>query len=107
MNDEWMNVCPVENLPPGAHVIVDLDGIPVAVFNLNGEFFAIEDACTHDGAELANGRLDGDEIICPRHGARFCIRTGKVLSPPAYEDLTCFPVRMENGMIQVRDDRWN
>ncbi|MGZ8215504.1 MAG: Rieske 2Fe-2S domain-containing protein, partial [Methylosarcina sp.] len=49
----------------------------------------------------------GDEIICPRHGARFCVKTGEVKAPPAYEDIASFPVRIENGRVQVRDDRWD
>ncbi|MDD2767791.1 MAG: non-heme iron oxygenase ferredoxin subunit [Methylococcus sp.] len=106
MND-WIDVTPASGLADGAHAVADLDGIPVAVFNLDGEFYAIEDACTHDGAEIASGRLEKSEIVCPRHGARFCLKTGKVLAPPAYEDLTCFSVRVEDGMIQVRDARWD
>ena len=106
MND-WIDVAPAESLHEGEHVVVDLEGMEVAVFRLDGELYAIEDACTHDGAEIASGRLDGWEIICPRHGARFCIKTGKAMKAPAYEDLSCFPVRVENGVIQVRDDRWD
>ncbi len=56
---------------------------------------------------LPMGILDGDQIICPRHGARFCIKTGAVKSPPAYEDIACFPVRIENGQIQVKDEHWD
>ncbi|MDH3768790.1 MAG: ferredoxin, partial [Gammaproteobacteria bacterium] len=55
--------------------------------------------------ELTGGPIEGDEIICPRHGARFCLRTGAALTPPAYDDVTVFPVRVENGRIQVLDDR--
>jgi len=104
---DWIDVCKAEDLRPGEHVVVDLDGTAVAVFNLDGAFYAIEDVCTHDGAEIASGELDGDVIVCPRHGARFCIRTGEALTPPAYEDLHVFPVRVENGMVQTRDDRWD
>ncbi len=104
---DWIDVIPARELPPGQHVVVDLEGTEVAVFNLNGEFYALEDRCTHDGAEIASGELHGDAIVCPRHGARFCLKTGKVLSPPAYEDLHVFPVRVKNGMIQVYDDRWD
>lgn len=104
---DWIDVAPAGSLHEDEHVVVDLDGMNVAVFCLDGGLYAIEDACTHDGAEIASGRLDGAEIICPRHGARFCIKTGKVLKAPAYEDLACFPVRVENGVIQVRDDRWD
>lgn len=104
---DWIDIAPDGSLAEGEHVVVDVDGMEVAVFKLDGEYYAIEDACTHDGAEIASGRLDGCEIVCPRHGARFCLKTGKVLKAPAYEDLTCFSVRVENGVIQVRDDRWD
>lgn len=104
---DWIEVCSEKALPPGEHLVVDLDGIEVAVFNLDGNYYAIEDRCTHDGAEIASGALEGDAIVCPRHGARFCLKTGKALTPPAYEDLHVFPVRVENGLIQIRDDRWD
>lgn len=106
MVSDWIDVAPANSLDEGEHVVIDLEVMDVAIFNLDGEFYAIEDACTHDGAEISSGRLEGCEIVCPRHGARFCLKTGKVLKAPAYEDLSCFPVRVENGIIQVRDDRW-
>jgi 3-phenylpropionate/trans-cinnamate dioxygenase ferredoxin subunit len=77
------------------------------VFNLGGSYYAIENVCTHDGGILTGGDIDGDVIACPRHGARFCIRTGEVLSPPAYEDVATFPVRVDGGRVQVRDARWD
>jgi 3-phenylpropionate/trans-cinnamate dioxygenase ferredoxin subunit len=104
---DWIDVAPEGSLTNGEHVVVELDGVEVAVFMIDGRYYAIEDACTHDGAEIASGRLDGCEIVCPRHGARFCLKTGKVLAPPAYEDLATFPVRIEAGRIQVRDNRWD
>ena len=104
---DWIDVIDQNELADGENVVVDVYGTDVAVFKLDGEFYAIEDVCTHDGAEIASGRLEGDEIICPRHGARFCIKTGAVKSAPAYEDIACFPVRIENGRVQVRDDRWD
>lgn len=100
---EWIDVCREGSLADGEHVVVDVEDIPVAVFRIDGEYYAIEDACTHDGAEIAGGTLYGCEISCPRHGARFCLKTGKVLSPPAYEDLVCYPVRVADGRIQVGD----
>jgi len=104
---EWVDVASVDELKPGGCKVVDADGTAIAVFNIDGGFFAIEDVCTHDGGELACGTLEGDQIICPRHGARFCVRTGEALSAPAYEATAKLPVRVENGMVQVRDDRWD
>jgi 3-phenylpropionate/trans-cinnamate dioxygenase ferredoxin subunit len=102
---EWIDVCSQNALADGQNVVVDVDGTEVAVFRIDGDFYAIEDVCTHDGAEIASGEVEGDEIICPRHGARFCIKTGAVKSPPAYEDIACFPVRIENGRVEVMDNR--
>jgi len=100
---EWVDVVDESALVNGEHVVVDVEGMEVAVFKIDGEYYAIEDVCTHDGAEIASGILDGDEIICPRHGARFCVKTGAVMSPPAYEDINCISVRIENKKIQVRN----
>jgi len=104
---DWVEVCPAAELAPGEHRVVDVDGTRVAVFNVAGAFHAIEDICTHDGGELTGGTVEGDEIICPRHGARFCIRTGEALTAPAYEPTAVLPVRVENGVVEVRDDRWD
>ncbi len=101
---EWIEIAPQPELPPGSRKVVSTEIGPIAVFNLDGECYAIADVCTHDGGELASGVRKGDQIVCPRHGARFCIRTGKVLSPPAYEDVETFPVRVSNGMLQVDID---
>ena len=98
---DWIEVAPAGSLAPGEHVIVDVNGVDVAVFNIEGEYLAIQDACTHDGTEIASGVIEGGEIVCPRHGARFCLRSGKVLAPPAYEDIDTYPVRVAEGRIQV------
>jgi 3-phenylpropionate/trans-cinnamate dioxygenase ferredoxin component len=106
MND-WVTVAPVGDLKPGTRQVVDVDGSQIVVFNLDGKYYAIEDVCTHDGGQLTGGEVEGDQIICPRHGARFCIRTGAALTAPAYEATATFPVRIENGVVQVRDNRWD
>ncbi len=98
---QWFDVAAEKELPPGSRRVVDAEGLQVAVFNLNGELYAIEDVCTHDGGDLASGAVEGDNIVCPRHGAKFCIRTGAVLSPPAYEDVNTFRVRVADGRVQV------
>ncbi|MDX1496746.1 MAG: non-heme iron oxygenase ferredoxin subunit [Salinisphaeraceae bacterium] len=104
---EWTDVAAEGDIRPGRCKIVDVDDAIIAVYNLDGEYHAIEDVCTHDGGELASGDVEDDVVICPRHGARFCIRNGRALTAPAYEDVPTFPVRVENGKIQVRDDRWD
>ena len=104
---DWVTVARVDELKPGARQLVDVDGSQLVVFNLEGKYYAIEDVCTHDGGQLTGGEVEGDQIICPRHGARFCIRTGAALTAPAYEPTATFPVRIENDEIQVRDNRWD
>lgn len=101
----WINIAPLAEFLPGTWRIVDAEGVSIAIFNLNGQFYAIENVCTHDGGTLTGGVIIDDEIICPRHGARFCIKTGAVTQPPAYEDLATFPVRIEHGIVQTRDNR--
>ncbi|MDQ6972719.1 MAG: non-heme iron oxygenase ferredoxin subunit [Mariprofundaceae bacterium] len=98
---EWIDVAAQAELGPGARRVVETEIGPIAVFNLAGGLFAIADICTHDGGELASGACEGDQIICPRHGARFCIRDGRALTPPAFEDIETFPVRISGGMVQV------
>jgi len=102
----WIEVIDENALADGENIVIDVDGTDIAVFKIEGGFYAIEDVCSHDGAEIASGELDGYEIICPRHGARFCVKTGAVKSPPAYENIEVFPVRIENGKVQVRDNRF-
>lgn len=104
---DWVTVAKAAELLPGTHKVADVDDVEIAVFNVDGEFYAIEDVCTHDGGVLTGGKVEGCEIECPRHGARFDIRTGAVLAPPAYEPVAVFPVRIENGLVQVKDDRWD
>lgn len=104
---DWQDVARVDELPPGVHRVVDVDGVMVAVFNVDGGYYAIEDVCTHDGGTLTGGSVAGEQIVCPRHGARFSIKTGAVLAPPAYEPINTFPVRVHAGRVQVRDARWD
>ena len=104
---DWVRVSRLNEFPPGSRRVVDVDGVMVAVFHLNEGLFAIEDVCTHDGGELASGELVGREIICPRHGARFDLQTGAVTAPPAYEPVATLPIRVEEGWVEVRDDRWD
>ena len=104
---EWVDVAAVDEVPNGDFRVVEVDGAMVAVFNLNGAYFAVDDICTHDGGSLGGGHVEGDEVVCPRHGARFRITTGEVTAPPACEALHRFPVRIRAQRIEVRDDRWD
>jgi len=101
---EWVDVGLLSELQVGMRKIISTDVGEIAVFNLAGEYYAIADICSHDGGELASGLCEGDEIICPRHGARFCIKNGKSLTPPAYEDIESFAVRIDGDVIQVDID---
>ncbi len=106
MND-WTRVAAADEIAEGGWRVVDMDGVQVAVIRSEGEFHAIEDVCTHDGGVLTGGKVCGMSIECPRHGARFDLRTGAVLCPPAYADATIFPIRIDDGVVFVRDDRWD
>ena len=103
----WIRVCAAGELLPGEFKVVYDGDVPIAVYNIDGELYAIEDVCTHDGGELAGGALVGYEVECPRHGARFDVRSGAVTAPPAYEPVARFPVKTEDGLVFTRDDRWD
>ncbi|HKL78399.1 MAG TPA: non-heme iron oxygenase ferredoxin subunit [Gammaproteobacteria bacterium] len=107
MAEDWVEVATTEELPPGQYVSVDVDDVQIAVFNCDGELFAIEDVCTHDYNQLTGGEMEGCQIACPRHGAKFDLRSGEAMTPPAYEAVDTFPVKVEYGCIYVRDDRWD
>ncbi len=103
---EFVRVAEKSSLPnSGDRIVVEVeDGLFVAVFNVGGSFYAIEDVCTHDDGPLAEGELDGYAIECPRHGARFDIRDGKVLSMPAIRPVPYYEVRVEGEDILIRLD---
>ena len=98
----WVTAAPAASIPPGDYATAEVDGVFVAIFNVAGEFLAVEDVCTHDGGGLAGGAVEGDQVICPRHGARFCLRTGRALSPPAYEPVRSYETRVVDGQVEVR-----
>jgi len=98
-----VTVCPVEELPPGEVKIVRDGSLAIGVFNVDGEYYAIEDRCSHDDGPLAEGDFEPDElvVICPRHGSRFDLRTGRPLSLPAYLPVETFEVKVEDGVVRV------
>jgi 3-phenylpropionate/trans-cinnamate dioxygenase ferredoxin subunit len=99
----FLDVCPVEELPPGEVKILHAGQVSVGVYNLDGEYFAIEDRCSHDDGPLCEGEFDAEAgvVICPRHGANFDIRSGRALTLPAYLPVDVYPVRVEDGMVKV------
>jgi 3-phenylpropionate/trans-cinnamate dioxygenase ferredoxin subunit len=105
--DDWIDVAATSDFPPGTCRTVDASGTPIAVFNAGGEYYAIEDRCTHEAETLSLGKVEDLEIICPRHQARFSLINGESLSPPAYEPVSTFPVRIVDGRVQVRDNRFD
>jgi 3-phenylpropionate/trans-cinnamate dioxygenase ferredoxin subunit len=94
------DVCAEGELAEGEHKLVDIGGgIEVAVFFCQSEYRAIEDVCTHDDGPLAEGEVEGCTVICPRHGARFDLRTGAALSLPAYRPVETYPVTVRDGRV--------
>jgi 3-phenylpropionate/trans-cinnamate dioxygenase ferredoxin subunit len=98
---EYLQIAPAGELPPGERLFVEMEGTPIVVFNVAGEFFAIADVCSHDYGPVGEGLLEGYNITCPRHGAQFDVRTGQVVQMPAVVDIPAYPVRVLDGMIQV------
>lgn len=94
-------VCPVEELPSGERLFIELGEDPVVILNINGDVYAIADICTHDDGPLGEGEIEDHEIICPRHGARFDIRSGDVLSLPAVKGVPSYPIRIRDGMVEI------
>ena len=101
---KWIDAGPITDLAEGQAISIAVGRRMIAVVRSGGAYFAIDDVCTHDGAELTGGAVEGTEIICPRHGARFCLKTGEALSPPAYEPVRVYPTKAEGGHLWVRAD---
>ncbi len=98
---EFIKVARVEDIPPGERMWFDFDEETVIVFNVDGEFYCIADLCTHDGGPLEDGELFGYEVECPRHGARFDIRTGAAVQLPAVVGVPSYGVKVEGEFILV------
>ena len=96
----------MDELPPNSVKIVNAGSITVGVYNLDGEFYALEDRCSHDDGPLCEGDFDPETgvAICPRHGANIDIRTGRALTLPAVETVATFPVRIEDGTVKLEID---
>jgi 3-phenylpropionate/trans-cinnamate dioxygenase ferredoxin subunit len=97
---EFVEIGPAD-LPNGERLFVDIGDRAIVVFNLAGKYFAIGDVCTHDDGPLGDGNIEGYNIVCPRHGAEFDIRTGKVMQMPAVVDIPAYPVRVVDGKLLI------
>jgi 3-phenylpropionate/trans-cinnamate dioxygenase ferredoxin subunit len=104
MAANWFDAGPAAELAEGQTLSIPVGRRMIAVVHSEGAYFAIEDICTHDGAALTGGAIEGAQIICPRHGARFCLKTGEALTPPAYEPVRVFETKIEGGHLWVRAD---
>jgi 3-phenylpropionate/trans-cinnamate dioxygenase ferredoxin subunit len=98
---EFINVGSVEELAEGGRLFIDIDNQPIVILLIDGNYFAIGDVCSHDDGPVGEGVIEGYEIICPRHGARFDLRNGKVLALPAFVDIPSYPVRIIDGQIEI------
>ncbi len=99
---EYVAVATADELGNGERIFVEIDDHNLVVFNIAGRFFAIGDVCSHDEGPVGEGDIENEfEIVCPRHGAHFDIRSGKVLALPAVVDIPAYPVRVQDGQIEV------
>ena len=98
---EFVKVASTDEIARGQGRLVIVKGRDTALFNVEGKFFALSNACTHDEGPLAEGEISGHEVTCPLHGAKFDIRTGEVLGPPAYEAVTRYDVRVTGTDVEV------
>ncbi|MDD1749942.1 MAG: non-heme iron oxygenase ferredoxin subunit [Methanothrix sp.] len=98
---EYLEIAPASELHSGERLFIEAEGKSIVIFNIADQFFAIDDVCTHDDGPLGDGDLEGYNIVCPRHGGEFDVRTGKAVQLPVVVDISAYPVKVVDGMIQV------
>ena len=98
---EYSEIAPVSELPNGERLFVEVGDKSIVIFNIAGQFFAIRDICTHDDGPLGDGDLEGFNVVCPRHGGEFDVKTGKAVQTPAVVDIPAYPVQVRDGNIFV------
>ena len=98
---QFIKVAKVSEISPGNGKQIDAGGRTIALFNLKGEFHAIDNSCTHVGGSLASGEIVDEDVICPLHRARFNIPTGEVLGPPARENISTYKIRIDGDNIEI------
>lgn len=98
---EFVKLAEAVDVAPGQVKVYEVRGRRIALCNVDGTFYAIDDVCTHDGGPLDQGELEGHQIECPRHGARFDVRSGRALTLPAVMPVHSYPVQVEDGVVKV------
>ena len=98
---DFYEIVAADELPNGERLFLELDDTPIVIFNIADEFFAVKDQCSHEDLELGDGELDGYELTCEHHGARFDVRTGEALALPAVDPIPAYPVRVREGMLEL------
>ncbi len=98
---EYFEVASIDDLPNGERLFVEIGSEYIVVFNIGGEYYAIADLCSHDDGPLGDGDVSDHTVVCPRHGAKFDIKTGKALTFPAVVDIPAYPVRVLKGRIEI------
>lgn len=99
--DQLVKIADTRDVPAGGCIPVEVAGRRLALFNIDGKYYAIDDTCTHSGGSLAEGDVQGNVVKCPLHGAEFDVTTGEVLGPPAPSGVTCYKVRVEGNEIAI------
>jgi 3-phenylpropionate/trans-cinnamate dioxygenase ferredoxin component len=103
MSRRWIDVAGSDAVNETTPLGVEFDGMAVVILRCGEELYAVEDRCTHDGESFAGAQVEDCELICPRHGARFCLRTGEALTPPAYEPVRTYAVREADGRVLLEE----
>jgi len=98
---EFVEIAPASELPNGERLYLEVEGNAIVIFNIAGQLFAIGDICSHDDGPLGDGDLEGLNIVCPRHGAEFDVKTGKAVQMPAVVDIPAYPVQVRDGTIYL------
>jgi len=98
---EFVEIAPASELPNGERLYLEVEGKAIVIFNIADQLFAIGDICTHDDGPLGDGDLEGFNIVCPRHGAEFDVKTGKAVQLPAVVDIPAYPVQVRDGTIYL------
>ncbi len=98
---EYFEIVPASELPNGERLFIEIEGRSLVIFNIAGQYFSIADICSHDDGPVGEGDLEGFNVVCPRHGGEFDVRTGKAVQLPVVEDIPAYSVQVRDGTIFV------